>query len=223
MSCLDNSGTESGFRLRIPEILTTGPQKETHLFESDFICLWFAFFLVGKYIIILATLCPLKSQNVFQCFYCPPWKQHTHYYSTTPECFSESINKNFPINKWTHTERNKKQGATKNAQYWSIYTSLSNAFTLLLPQFTDEEKHSFLKELSGIFCIKSNVHLMRLPKPCPVQLEKSTMIDYHLPWMQKEKMVDHMPSTVFVPGHSFTLLQATEPRFLLDKQLILPS
>lgn len=42
---LGDSGAESGFRLRIPEILTTGPQKKTHLFEPDCICLHFAFFL----------------------------------------------------------------------------------------------------------------------------------------------------------------------------------
>lgn len=65
--------------------------------------------------------------------------------------------------------------------------------------------------------------MTRLAKPCPVQLEKSTMTDYHPPWMQKEKMVDHMPSIVFATGHSFTLLQVTETRFPLDKQPILPS
>lgn len=42
---LGERGAKSGFRFRIPEILTTGPQKETHLFESDFIYLCFAFFL----------------------------------------------------------------------------------------------------------------------------------------------------------------------------------
>ena len=64
----------------------------------------FCIFLVGKYVVILATLCPLKSQNVSNAFNVHPEKNK---FITIPQLqsLSERINKIFLINKLTHRER----------------------------------------------------------------------------------------------------------------------
>lgn len=66
----------------------------------------------------LATLCPLKSQNVSQHFNVYPEKK-SYYYSTTREFIKTYFKKIFLVYKLT--ARKTKKGATKNAHQSSIF------------------------------------------------------------------------------------------------------